>query len=488
MVSRRKKARPLDDRHLARITFLGAAQQVTGSHFLIETRRSRVVVDCGLHQGGRKQESRNRRTFASLPAQVDAVVLTHAHIDHSGLLPKYVRDGYAGEIHCTRGTRDLCGIMLRDSAHIQEVDAERISRRRRRRGARTLDPLYTMADAEACLERFTPHPFQERVELGEDVAVRFRRAGHILGASSIELWVRDEKHERKLVFSGDLGVEGKPLMRDPAHIDEADLVVMESTYGDRDPRDIDSTLEELAAILQEAQAGGDNVLIPVFAVGRAQEILFRLRELVEQGRIQPWPVYLDSPMAIGVTELYREHMDSLGSSLRASLKKSDRPLRPARFQYSRTADDSRKLNEKRGAIILAASGMCDAGRIQHHLKHNLWRDSVHVVIVGFQARGTTGRALVDGARRVRIMGQEVAVKARVHTLGGFSAHAGQSALLEWLGELGKPEVILVHGEADKQEVLIEKIREHHGLTARAPELGQELGVPRSGGKFELSGG
>ncbi len=486
----RGRGRRLADSEIARIQFLGAAGEVTGSHHLLETRGARMAIDCGLYQGGHRDRGRNSRPLRSRPKQLDAVVLTHAHIDHSGLLPKLCKEGFRGEIHATRGTTELCGIMLRDSAHIQEVETRRANRRAMRRGGKQREPLYTLEDAERCLDRMVEHDFEAPFEIGSDVQVTFRRAGHILGASSLQVRVSRSGREKRLVFSGDLGRRHDPILCDPATIDGADVVLMETTYGDRNHRRIEETHAEFVEIMRDAQRAGDNVLIPVFAVGRAQEVLYQLREFESAGSIEPRDTYLDSPMAISVTELYRAHKRSFGPSLSLALQDLDRPFRPRRFSYSRTADESMSLNGQRGITILAASGMCEAGRIVHHLKHNLWRPTVHVVFVGYQARGTTGRKLVDGARKVRILGQEILVRAQIHTVGGFSAHAGQRGLRRWYESFGNPhpELVLIHGEDHAQEAFEGLIRKRLGVHAQRPELGDVLHIPLDGRGCELVGG
>ncbi len=475
------------DSKIARIQFLGAAREVTGSHHVLETRGARIAIDCGLVQGGHRDRGRNARPLRSRPKKLDAVVLTHAHIDHSGLLPKLCKEGFGGKIHATRGSAELCGIMLRDSAHIQEVETRRANRRALRRGGKPREPLYTMEDAEECLERFVEHDFEDPFELGSDLEVSFRRAGHILGASSVQAQVSHAGRTKRIVFSGDLGRRHDPILCDPAAIEGADLVVMETTYGNRNHKRIDATLDQFAAVLREAQSAGDNVLIPVFAVGRAQEILYHLRTFEESGAIEARDTYLDSPMAISVTDLYRSHKSALGPSLSEALHELPRPFRPRRFSYSRTAEESMSLNTQRGITILAASGMCEAGRIVHHLKHNLWRPSVHVVIVGYQAHGTTGRKLVDGARRVRVLGEEIAVRAKIHTLGGFSAHAGQRGLVRWYESFGepRPELVLVHGEEHAQDEFAALIETRLGVRAQLPRLGDVLDVPLDGRDCEL---
>lgn len=430
---RRKRGfQPLANNELGRITFHGAAGEVTGSCYLLETPTATILVECGLFQGGRREAGRNRRPFPFDPTGLDMVVITHAHIDHTGLLPKLRRDGYRGPIHATQPTCDLLRIMLPDAAHIQTQEAAHRTRKRLRRGTPPLAPLYTMEDVQETLDALVPQAFDTWITLAEGMSLRYRRNGHILGAAALEIALRDGTIERQVVFSGDIGRAQEPMLLEPDPPSAADLVIMESTYGDRNHKSHADSLVELAHILMAAAQAGENVLVPVFAVGRAQELLYTLGQLEQAGHMTPRPVYLDSPMAIHVTTMSRRHAACFQPALRTRLEAGE-ALHPAHLHYCQTPDESQALNAQRGVIILAASGMCEAGRIVHHLKHHLWRPGTHVVIVGFQTSGTTGRALVDGARRVRILGEEIAVQARIHTLGGFSAHAGQAELLAWGG-------------------------------------------------------
>lgn len=470
MTKRRSRGfRKLEGEAFARLTFLGASGEVTGSSYLIETRGARVLVDCGMCQGERHSRAANERPFPFDPAGLDAVVLTHAHVDHSGLLPKLMRDGFRGKIHATEPSGELLGVLLRDSAHIHEQDTKSENRRRARQGKKPLEPLYDVSDAEHALAKLVLHPFDARVEPFEGLALRFVRAGHILGASSVECWLSFDGVERKVVFSGDLGRKREPLLLPPEPPQEADLVLLESTYGDRDHKDLDATVEELAQALREATQDGGNVLIPVFAVGRAQEILHYIGTLEREGRVPALPVFLDSPMAVRATELYRRFAECFQGH-RCEV------MEPRNLEFCRTPEESMALNQRHGVVILSSSGMCEGGRIVHHLRHNLWKESTDVVIVGFQARGTTGRALVEGARHVRIFGESVAVKARVKTLGGFSAHAGQTELVEWVRPMVRSgaRVALVHGEDEKRAALAERLERETGAEALRPLRGDAV--------------
>jgi metallo-beta-lactamase family protein len=480
-VSRGKQRgfRRLEDDELARLTFLGASGEVTGSMYLLELGQARVLFECGMCQGERHSRALNERPFPFDPRGIDAVVLTHAHIDHSGLLPKLWRDGFRGRVHVTVASGDLLGILLRDSASIHEQDAKSENRRRLRQGKKPVAPLYGIDDAERALERLVLHPFGAQAEIAPGLVVCFARAGHILGAASVEAWVRAETFERKLVLSGDLGRRHEPLLLPPEPPREANLVLLESTYGDRDHRSLDATVEELAQVLKRAIADGGNVIVPVFAVGRAQEILHYIGLLERERRIPELAVFLDSPMAIDATELHRRHADCLQRTASGAPREA---LRPRQLAFCRTSEDSMRLNDRHGVVILSASGMCEGGRILHHLRHNLWRESTDVVIVGFQARGTLGRALVEGARHVRIFGEPVAVKARVSTLGGFSAHAGQTELVDWVAPMlaTGAQVALVHGENEKRASLATKLAEQLRTEAWLPQRGDRVALRKRG--------
>lgn len=467
-----------------KLTFLGAAGEVTGSCTLVETGEARVLVDFGLHQGSEGAEARNRRFPKPIDApNLDAVVLTHAHLDHSGRLPLLLRNGFEGPIWATPATIDLVEILLKDSANIQEMDAERIarSRARRGRGRASVQPLYTMAEAMAVLTRMRKLPYDQPTEVAPGVSCRFVDAGHILGSASAQLSITSGNRRHTIGFSGDVGVKGSPLLRDPVPFDHADTLVLESTYGDRNHRPLHETIQELTDLLAECRSCHGKVLIPAFAVGRTQNLLYFFAELKREGRLDSARVFLDSPMAIETTELYRRHRELFDEKAWAIIDSGNSLLHFDGLQYSRTADESRALNAyKDHVIIIAGAGMMNGGRIQHHLRHNLWKPETTLLIVGYQANGTLGRRIVDGAKRVRIMGEEIAVKAKVFTLGGLSAHAGQSGLVEWASSLKKagPRVFLNHGEDGPRGVLREKIKS-------ALDLNAEL--PKFGASYELSG-
>jgi metallo-beta-lactamase family protein len=464
-----------------KITFLGAAQQVTGSCYLIETGKVKFLVDCGMFQGGHKADELNAQAFKFLPRDIAFVLLTHAHIDHSGLLPKLVADGFDGPIYTTTATADLLEVMLPDSAHIQEIEAERENRRReqgndkRHKHAKPAVPLYTTAEAEACLGRLAPISYDTRLAPHPTVDCRFRDAGHILGSAIIEVWVKDDDKQTKLVFSGDLGQPERPILRDPSLIDEADILLVESTYGDRQHKDLDATTEEFVhAVNDTLLRKKGNVIIPAFAVGRTQEIIYLFYQLTRQGRFKDLNIYVDSPMATKATAITMKHMemfDEEAKELDAWRAKNHIPLK---LSFTGGADESIALNSiHSGAIIISASGMCDAGRIKFHLIHNLGKWQNTILITGFQAEGTLGRRLVDGAQMVNIYGKQIPVQAEIYTIGGLSAHADQAALLHWLKQFKRPpgQTFVIHGEANAAGALADSIKKLNWKVS-VPGLGE----------------
>ncbi|SDN35178.1 MBL fold metallo-hydrolase RNA specificity domain-containing protein [Pseudomonas jinjuensis] len=467
---------------MALLTFIGAIQEVTGSCYLLETREGvRVLLECGMRQGMRNDMERNRAKFPFDPTSLDAVVLSHAHLDHSGLLPRLASQGYRGPIYATQSTCDLLELMLMDSANIQEKDAEWESRWRARLGRPPVTPLYTVEDTAAALKQRRPVSYGSTIEVAKGIRVTFHNAGHILGSAIVELEIHEQGLTRRMVFSGDLGNTCSPLMRTPTPLSRADVVLLESTYGDRDHRDNNDTLEELAGILEQAHKDGGNVLIPAFAVGRTQDLLFYLGRFYQEGRLPQKMVFLDSPMASRANEIYLQHSNEFSDTDREYIRGTGTArigewLPPLRVTQS--PDESMAINRiESGAIIIAGSGMCTGGRIVHHLKHNLWRKECHLVFPGFQARGTLGRAIVDGADTVRILRQRIAVRAKVHTLGGFSAHAGQSQLIQWVGHFEqKPELYLIHGEREKMDTLQAAILDRLSWRANIPEPGDRIAI------------
>jgi len=463
---------------MVRITCLGAAGTVTGSNYLVENARgTRLMVDCGLFQGGRQIEARNRQRWPFDPKEIPTLFLTHAHIDHSGRIPLLVRDGFSGKIITTPPTVDLCRIMLLDSAHVQEMDAEWQTRKNRRKGAREVLPLYTTEDAEKSLKYLSPLERDRMITVGPGVKARFRNAGHILGSAMVELWVEDERSEIKIVFSGDLGRKGQLIVKDPDTITDADYVFVESTYGNRLHRSFEDSRDEFLEAIRYAYAHREKVIIPAFALERTQELLYLLGEFSREGLLPDIPVYLDSPLAIKATQIFRRNKKYYDDEARAIVEQGFDPFDMPNLQFTPATEESIVINEKAGsAVIIAANGMCTAGRIKHHLKHNLWRPGASIVIVGFQARGTTGRRIVDGEKSVKIFREDVAVKAKVFTIGGFSAHADQNDLLEWVGNFAepRPKIFVVHGEPTASEALARSIRERCGMETHIPRWKETL--------------
>ena len=466
---------------MAKLTFYGAVDGVTGSNYLISTEQSTILLDCGLFQGTREEEKANHNPLPYDISNLDAVVLSHAHLDHSGRLPKLVADDYNGPIYMTSPTRDLLEVLLKDSASLQERDAEWENKRRQRAGKNDIEPIYTMEDVELTLEFCLGLDYGQRHKIAEGIEVCFRDAGHILGSSIVELFITEGGKERKLVFSGDLGNSYAALLEDPEVVHEADVLLLESTYGDRNHQPMDDTLKEFEHIITEASRNDGNILIPSFAVGRTQEIIFRLGELYQKGKIKHQAVYLDSPMAIATTEIYHRYQnifnkeDSLAMGNFTS--KSLHTFLPV-LRYSKTTAESMALNKiKSGAIFIAGSGMCNGGRIRHHLEHNLWKKNAHVVIVGYQSVGTPGRALVDGAKVYRFGGEEIVVRATIHTLGGFSAHASQSQLVDWINNFHKPHprLYLVHGEEDAKKSLRKRLSQE-GWSSIIPRYSETIEI------------
>lgn len=460
-----------------KVKFLGAAGTVTGSCHVIETDKVRFSVDCGLHQGNEETERRNQDSAVYRPRELDFILLTHAHIDHSGLLPRMVKKGFSGPIYATPPTRDLLSIMLTDSAHIQEMESEWRNTRNRRRLGRRVEPLYTTSDAEATLPLLRPVEYGVPISPAEGVTVTWRDAGHILGSAFIEVRIEEGGAATTLLFSGDLGRPNQLIVNDPVPASQADYLFLESTYGDRDHKDEGASLAELAEAIAYAYAGGEKVIIPAFAVERTQEVIFCLNLLLDSGRLpHDMPVFVDSPLAARATEIFRKHPGFMDDETRARLKNGRDPLSLPNLRFTLTTEQSRQINALQGpAIVISASGMCNAGRIKHHLRHNLWREGAAVVFVGFQALGTPGRKIVDGAKSIRILGDEVAVAARIFTIGGFSSHAGQSQILEWLRHIrdGRMEIFLIHGEQKARATLAELIRQKFQRKVRIPEYLEE---------------
>jgi len=465
-----------------KITFLGAAEEVTGSCFRIDISSCSFLVDCGMFQGGRDADRKNRQALDFDVRDIDFVLVTHAHIDHSGLLPRLAMLHYRGPVYCTAATADLLEVMLLDSAHIQEKEAEwevRHRQREHRRGDPEPAPLYSVHQAIESLRLLKRVGYGQDAHPHPNVRCRFRDAGHILGSAFIEIWVNEGQRTRKLVFSGDLGQPGHPLVRDAEITDGADVLVMESTYGNRLHKPMRETLDELAAAVTDTIARRvGNVIIPAFAVGRTQDLLHLLLDLYRQGRVPDMNIVVDSPMALAATKVTLKHLDTLDVEARETITWLQGGKGKPSIRFVQEVEESIALNQvKSGAVIISASGMCDAGRIKYHLRQNLPRPECAVVIVGFQAGGTLGRRLVDGIDHVRIFGEELPVRARIHTIGGLSAHADQAALLDWLGHFARPpqHTFLVHGEKSAASALREVIAQRLAWDpVRIPVAGEQF--------------
>lgn len=465
---------------MATLTFLGAAQEVTGSCHLLESPAlGRVLLDCGMHQGGDAVERIQDEEFAFDPASIDAVLLSHAHLDHSGLLPRLYHEGFRGTVVATRATAELLEIMLHDSVGLYLRDLERTNIRNARRGKPAIEAVFDMEDVEGVLALCRGHAFAQRVPLGEGGTVVFHDAGHILGSSIVEVIINEQSETKTLVFSGDLGKRDSVLMNPPVKLEKADIVLLESTYGDREHRDEQDSLLQLRDILRETWKRGGSVMIPAFAVGRTQDILFHLGCLYQQGELDNWEVFLDSPMAIAVTRVYDRWLNLLDGDevkhLSEAHKTSLETFLPT-LNLAIETEESMAINRiKGGAIIIAGSGMCTGGRIRHHFKQRIWDDRNTIIFTGFQAQGTLGRILVDGLKRVKLFNEEYVIKARIETLGGLSAHAGQSGLMSWLANFDpQPRTVLVHGEPRAQDALRDKLWQEQGLSVEVPARGQSI--------------
>lgn len=471
---------------MVKVAFLGAAGEVTGSCYLISTPDARVLIDYGQHQGERTSRAKNLEQTPFDPKDIHSVVLTHAHIDHVGLLPRLIAQGFHGPVYGTPATNDLSEIMLKDAARLIEADTIREKRRAARTGRTVSEPLFTEADVERFLPLRKPMTFGDWTTVANGVRVRPFESGHILGSVSLEVEVSSQGEVKTIVFSGDIGPKGIPLLRDPCPPKTErppDMVVLESTYGDRDHRKLDDTIQEAAEILRDAIWSKSKVLIPAFAVGRTQLILYYLAKFARSGTVPAFPIYLDSPMAVSAMRLYGKYATTLDAQSKEVVEPGDRCFDVPGLICTESADQSRALNDLRGAaVIIAGSGMCNGGRILHHLKHNVWKRECHVIIAGYQAAGTIGRQLVERQDTVRLFGDDIFVRAKVHTLGGLSAHAGQSELLDWLGQTAphimgvdrRPMVFLTHGEDKAREALAQKIKERFGVVAGTPLENDEI--------------
>jgi len=475
-----------------KIRFLGAVRGVTGSSHLIQVNDKKILLDCGMYQG--RDEDLNLEEFEVSPAEIDYLLLSHSHIDHSGRIPLLVKKGFKGKIYCTKPTYDLCQIMLMDSAHIQESEAEWKNVKAERSGKKLTEPMYTQQDAMNSFGYFMPILYDQIISIDENITVKFSDAGHILGSSIIEMWIKDESNALKIVYSGDLGMQERALLRDPTIIESADYLIMESTYGNRIHENIEKRIEGLVRIILKTVKREGTVIIPAFAVGRTQEIIYELNKYYdchldqlcnEKIDIRKIPVYIDSPLATKATEIFKQNANVFDDEARNSIMKGDNPLEFENLHFTQSAEESKQLNNSNEPkIIISASGMCDAGRIKHHLKHNLWKKESSIVFVGFQAEGTLGRQIIDGEKDVKIFGEPIHIKAEIYNLEGFSGHADKQSLMNWLkGFKEKPKkVFIVHGEQESKISFAQEVEDTLGINCIIPEYNK---VYEIGKEFEV---
>ena len=450
-----------------KIKFCGASTGVTGSCHLLTSGEHKILLDCGQFQGGKAQDALNYEKFPFEPSEIECVVLSHAHIDHCGRLPLLTKRGFEGKIYCTDATADLLSVMLKDSAYIHEKETEWKNRKAERAGREQVEPLYTIEDAEKTLSLVSPILYDQQIEINSDMKIVFNDAGHILGSAITELWVTEDDKESKIVFSGDFGMEGRPILRDPTYIKKADYVIMETTYGNRIHKELGSGVEKLIEIILKTTRRGGNVVIPSFAVGRTQELIYELNRFYDSNNeyrkeLDKIFVYIDSPMATTATEIFRRNAQVFDEETREYILKGDNPLEFKNLKFTRSSKESQDLNfNKEPKIIISASGMCEAGRIRHHLKHNLWNPKNSIVFVGYQGQGTLGRSLVEGIKMVTLFGEEIQVNAEIHNLEGFSGHADQNGLFAWLAHFEqKPkQIFLVHGEEESKKDFAKLVNE-----------------------------
>lgn len=474
-----------------KLTFIGATHEVTGSCFYLEACGKKILIDCGMEQGTNYFEN---VPLPAAEADIDMVLLTHAHIDHSGKLPLLYKNGFRGQVFATCGTERLCEIMLRDSANIQMFEAEWRNRKAKRAGKEEYVPLYTTEDAEGVLKCFVGREYNEKVIVAEGITIRFVDAGHLLGSASIEMWINENGVSRKIVFSGDIGNIHQPIINDPQYLEEADYVVMESTYGDRSHGPRPDYIADLADVIQKTFDRGGNVVIPAFAVGRTQEMLYFIRQIKEEGRVKGhdnFAVYVDSPLAIEATKIFMERMhDDFDEEAAALIRKGVNPISFPGLKTAVTSDDSKAINfDDQPKVIISASGMCDAGRIKHHLKHNLWRPESTILFVGYQSAGTLGRAIAEGAKEVKLFGEEIEVRAQIRTLAGVSGHADNSGLMTWISAFRKKpqKVFVVHGEDSSCVTFAGRIHEELGIETMAPYSGTVYDLAANVCTYEAQG-
>ena len=457
-----------------KLTSYGAAEEVTGSCHLLEVGDRKVLLDCGLIQGRSKDELRNHDGFPFDPATLDAVVLSHAHIDHSGRLPMLIRFGFKGPIYTHEASADLCNVLLKDSASLNERDVQFRNKIRARKGKPALEPLYSKQDVEQTLKRFRTVQYKQKQQVTDGVSIQLFDAGHILGSAMVELTLTEGDNTRVVVFSGDLGHRGAPILKDFTHLEKADLVLMESTYGNREHRDWSDTFDEVSEIAEAVKNSKGNILIPAFSVGRSQMILYMFARYFKEWGLDRWKIFLDSPMAIEASEIYLKHTQLYDETAAAYYEEHGPLLNMPNLAFTKSPEESMAVNRiQSGAIVIAGSGMCTGGRIRHHLKHNVWKPECHVIIAGYQSPGSTGRKLVDGEPFIKLWGQRIKVAAQIHTVGGLSAHADQQGMMDWYASFkDKPPVLLVHGEKRAQKALAKRLRNELGTRARPAKKGK----------------
>ncbi|MFZ7120449.1 MAG: MBL fold metallo-hydrolase RNA specificity domain-containing protein [Eubacteriaceae bacterium] len=464
------------------ISFFGATQMVTGSCYLITLNKTKILVDCGMFQGNKKVRNLNYVDFPFNPKEIDYLLLTHAHIDHSGRIPGLFKNGFKGVIICNNATYDLCDIMLHDSAHIQEVELEWKNRKRKRRGQLLLEPLYTHSDVEECMKLFKTLNYDEMFKMNDNIKIMYRNSGHMLGSAIIEIWVNENSKEKKYVFTGDLGNFDQPLLKDPQIIKSTDYLIMESTYGDRLHSINDDMEDELLKIIIDTAKKGGNIIIPSFAIGRTQEVLYQLNKYKENGSLGKYdkiPVYVDSPLAIKATEVFKKNYCLYDKEAKELLDNGDDPLVFHNLNFTITADESKSINSIVGSkIIIASSGMCDAGRIRHHLKHNIWKKNSALVFVGYQAKDTLGYNILNGIKSVRLFGEDIQVNASIHKLNDYSSHADLNGLLNWIENMDElpRKIVLIHGDKEAMNNLKNRIIQRFNSKVIIPSLGDKINL------------
>ncbi len=469
-----------------KISFYGAAKMVTGSNHMIEVNGKKLLLDCGMYQGGYEEEAMNKEEFEFTPSDIDYIVLSHAHIDHSGRIPKLIKEGFTGKIIATIATYDLSKIMLLDSAKIQETDIMWENKKRERSGKPLLEPLYSVSDAERSFSYFDSYYYEQLIKIDDTFTVRFTDAGHILGSAIVELWVTENNKSTKIVYSGDIGMKNRAIIRNPSYVDDADYLILESTYGNRIHENYEDTAHKLIEIIDETTMRGGSVVIPSFAVGRTQELLYQFNKHYDSENVEEYkkiPIYVDSPMAINVTEVYEKNSELFNDETKEMIMKGDNPFTFSNLHYVQSVEESKMLNKSSyPKVVISASGMADAGRVRHHLKHMLWDDRNTVLFVGYQAQGSTGRRILDGHKKIKILGEEVAVKAKIESLQGLSAHADLPMLLEWVGKFkNKPKkIFLVHGEDDSLENLKKEIEEKFNIPCKIAIMDEEVEINNFG--------